>query len=273
MKLEVKELEFGYGDTAILKGITFDAEGPTFVSIIGPNGVGKSTLIHCINRILTPGSGSVLVDGMDVAEMSQKERAKLMGYVPYSSVTSFPMSVADTVMLGRYPHSGNRRTENDLRIVHSTLKLMGIEDLALRSFNELSAGQHQKVMLARGLAQESKILLLDEPTANLDIRHQIAVAHLLRDLAHSEDMIVLMICHDLNIASRYSDRIILLSEGKVYADGTPEEVLTAENVHAVYGVDSEVVTFEGRPHLMVKDVRPEDSSSRYENSSSSRSRL
>jgi len=267
MKLEVKELEFGYGDTAILKGITFEAEGPTFVSIIGPNGVGKSTLIHCINRILTPGSGCVLVDGMDVADMSQKERAKLMGYVPYSSATSFPMSVADTVMLGRYPHSGNRRTENDLRIVHSTLKLMGIEDLALRSFNELSAGQHQKVMLARGLAQESKILLLDEPTANLDIRHQIAVAHLLRDLAHSEDMIVLMICHDLNIASRYSDRIILLSEGKVYADGVPEDVLTSENVHAVYGVDSEVVTFEGRPHLMVKDVCPEENSSRCENSS------
>lgn len=167
------------------------------------------------------------------------------------------MSVADTVMMGRYPHSGNRRTEEDLRIVHSALSLMSVEDLALRPFNELSAGQHQKVMLARGLAQESSILLLDEPTANLDIKHQMAVAHLLRDLAHSRGMIVLMICHDLNIASRYSDRIIILSEGAVHSDGTPEEVLTEANIRDVYGIGCEIVMFEGRPHVLLMD-NPED---------------
>lgn len=255
MELELNDLVFGYSDDFnVLNGVSFEVDCAQFVSILGPNGVGKSTLIHCINRILTPTSGSVMIDGENVAEIPQKELAKIIGYVPYSSGTAFPMSVADTVMLGRYPHSGNRRTENDLRIVHSALKLMGIENLALRSFNELSAGQHQKVMLARGLAQESKILLLDEPTANLDIRHQINVAHLLRDLSRVKDMIILMISHDLNIASRFSDRIILLSEGKVYADGRPEEVLTPENIQAVYDVGCEVVTFEGRPHLMLKDT-------------------
>lgn len=257
MRLEVEGLTFGYGDADVLKGVTFSVESPQFVSVLGPNGVGKSTLIHCIDRILTPRSGSVRVDGRDVSEIPGRELAKIMGYVPCSSGTSFPMSVADTVMMGRYPHSGNCRTEEDLRIVHSTLSLMSIEDLALRSFNELSAGQHQKVMLARGLAQESRILLLDEPTANLDIRHQMGVAHILRDLAHSRGMIVLMICHDLNIASRYSDRIILLSGGTVHSDGTPEEVLTEANIRDVYGIGCEVVTFEGRPHIMLMD-NPED---------------
>lgn len=257
MRLDVEGLTFGYGDTDVLKEVTFSIESPQFVSVLGPNGVGKSTLIHCIDRILTPRAGSVRIDGRDVSEIPGRELAKIMAYVPCSSGTSFPMSVADTVMMGRYPHSGNRRTDEDLRIVHSTLSLMSIEDLALRSFNELSAGQHQKVMLARGLAQESRILLLDEPTANLDIRHQMAVAHLLRDLAHTRGMIIVMICHDLNIASRYSDRIILLSGGRIHSDGTPEDVLVTGNIRDVYGVGCEIVPFEGRPHIMLMD-NPDD---------------
>ena len=253
MNLRLTDLEFGYGETPVLNSVSFEINGAQFVSIIGPNGVGKSTLIHCINRILTPQAGKVEIDGRDVGDIPQKELAKLVGYVPYSSGTSFPMSVVDTVMLGRYPHSGSRRTEADLRKVHSVLRMLRIEDLSLRSFNELSAGQHQKVMLARGLAQETGILLLDEPTANLDIRHQMDVAHMLRDLSHAKGIIIVMICHDLNIASRYSDRIILLSEGRVFADGTPEEVITADNIERVYGVGCEVMEFEERPHVIICD--------------------
>lgn len=253
MKLDIKNLVFGYNDRNVLDDVSFSVDAPAFVSVLGPNGVGKSTLIHCINRILEPRSGIVEVDGRDVSDIPKKELAKFMAYVPCTSATAFPMSVADTVMLGRYPHSGNRRTDDDLRAVHSALKMMGIEDLAMRSFNELSAGQHQKVMLARGLAQESRILLLDEPTANLDIKHQIAVARMLKGLSVSEGMIIIMICHDLNIASRYSDRIILLNEGKIFADGSPDDVLTPENIDAVYGVGCEITEFEERPHLMFKD--------------------
>ncbi len=253
MELNIDNLSFGYDEKPVLKNISIKIDGPQFVSVLGPNGVGKSTLIHCINRILEPTSGNVYIDGKDVKEYPLKELAKIIGYVPYSSQTSFPMSVVDTVMLGRYPHSGNRRTDEDLKIVHSAIKLMGIEDLSMRMFNELSAGQHQKVMLARGLVQGSGILLLDEPTSNLDIMHQMSVAHLLRDLAHKKGIMIVMICHDLNIASRYSDRLIMMHDGSIYADGTPEEVLTSGNIQHVYGVRSEIITYEGRPHMLASD--------------------
>lgn len=254
MEIEVDNLVFGYGESPILDGISFKIEKPQLVSVIGPNGVGKSTLIQCINRILEIDSGTIALRGKPLEDYSQKELAKIIGYVPCMSWTSFPMSVVDTVLMGRFPHSGNRRTDEDLRKVYSVLNLLGISDLALRPFNELSAGQHQKVMLARGLAQESKILLLDEPTANLDIKHQMGVTRILKELAHRKDITIIMICHDLNIASRYSDRIMMLHDGSIYADGTPEEVITKENIFAVYGVESDIVTYDGRPHVMIRDT-------------------
>ena len=253
MNLRLTDLEFGYGETPVLNSVSFEINGAQFVSIIGPNGVGKSTLIHCINRILTPQAGKVEIDGRDVGDIPQKELAKLVGYVPYSSGTSFPMSVVDTVMLGRYPHSGSRRTEADLRKVHSVLRMLRIEGLSLRSFNELSAGQHQKVMLARGFAQRTPILLLDEPTANLDIKHQLGVTRLLREMAHDRDMLIIMISHDINIAAKYSDRIIMMHDGTIYAMGTPKEVITEDNLRTVYGVSSKVIDVNGTPHVILLD--------------------
>lgn len=251
--LELKGLGFSYGDHGVLHDITFSVDQPQLLCVLGPNGVGKSTLIHCINRILNKTEGQVLIDGKDVGDYTLKELARITGYVPYSSSDAFPMTVVDTVLLGRHPRSSWKTTESDVREVYRILEMLDIQDLSMRPFNSLSAGQHQKVMLARGLAQEPQILLLDEPTSNLDVKHQLDVARLLHDIARSHKIIVIMICHDLNIASKYADNIILMNGGTIYAAGRPDEVLTADNIRDVYGVDSIVIEDEGRPHVILRD--------------------
>ena len=256
MQLKIDNLVFSYTGVPVLDDITLDLSGSKFVSIMGPNGVGKSTLIHCINKILTPTSGTVMIDGTEVKDISLKEMAKIIGYVPYSSSDTFPLTVVDTVLMGRHPYSKWNTLDRDLDIVYDTLERLGISHLAMRSFNELSAGQHQKVMLARGLVQEPRILLLDEPTSNLDIRHQLEVTKMLRDLSREKEMLVIFISHDINIAAKYSDEVIMMRKGGIYAVGTPNEVITADNLREVYGVESCIVDDDGMPHVILKDAVP-----------------
>ena len=250
----LEELDYSYSrDALILKGICLSMKNPQLISIVGPNGVGTSTLIHCIDRILTPTHGTVMVDDVEVSEYTSKELAKKIGYVPYSAGDTFPMTVVDTILMGRNPHHKWKSLHDDMVIVEETMDMLEIKSLAMRNFNELSAGQHQRVMLARGLAQQPQVLLLDEPTANLDIKHQIGVTRLLKKLSAEKGIIVIMISHDLNLASKYSDNIIMLSEGRVFAVGKPCDVITEENIHTVYGIESEVIESEGRPFMIVKD--------------------
>jgi iron complex transport system ATP-binding protein len=258
MQITINGLQFSYTSTPILNDVNADLSGHKLVSILGPNGVGKSTLIHCINKILTPKGGVVLMDGKDVKEITIKEMSKKVGYVPYSANDSFPLSVVDTVMMGRHPHSKWGSLDNDLRIVYETLEMLGISHLAMRNFNELSAGQHQKVMLARGLVQEPEVLLLDEPTSNLDVRHQIEVTKLLKRMTQEKNILTIMISHDINIAAKYSDEIIMMHQGKIYATGTPEDVINEENLRAVYGVEAKVITDLGAPHVILRDSMPTD---------------
>ena len=256
MQLKIDDLVFSYSSTPVLNDVTLDLNGPKLISILGPNGVGKSTLIHCINKILTPVSGTVMIDGQDVSGIKLKDMAKIVGYVPYSSNDTFPLTVVDTVLMGRHPYSTWNSLDHDLDIVYDTLERLGISDLAMRPFNELSAGQHQKVMLARGLVQEPKVLLLDEPTSNLDVRHQLDVVKMLRELSREKNMLVVMICHDINIAAKFSDEIILLDKGSVFAVGTPDEVITPANLEIVYGVESVVINDLGSPHVILRDAVP-----------------
>lgn len=253
MDIMLKGMKFSYSSVSVLNDICLNISGPQMVSILGPNGVGKSTLIHCINKILTPTGGTVLLDNKDVNEYSLKDMAKKVGYVPYASSDTFPLTVVDTVLLGRHPHANWKTSDEDLQIVYDTLKKLDIEDLAVRYFNELSAGQHQKVMLARGLVQKPDVLLLDEPTANLDVKHQLGISRLLKKLSHEDNILVIMISHDLNIAAKYSDAIILMHDGRIYDVGSPEKVITAENIEKVYGVKSSIIVNEGRPHVILED--------------------
>ena len=253
LSISIDGMHFSYGTFPILKGIDVRIDKPELISILGPNGVGKSTLIRCMNKILTPTEGAIYLSDKDLKDITVKELAKVMGYVPCATASTFPITVTDAVLMGRFPHQKYGSQDRDLEIVYETLDSMGITDLAMRSINELSAGQLQKVMVAKGLAQQPDILLLDEPTANLDIRHQLNVTHLLKDISRERKVIVIMICHDINIAAKYSDRIILMSEGKIFSVGTPEEVITESNLEVVYGVKSKVVTDVGRPHVMLRD--------------------
>ncbi len=253
MKVKVSDMDFSYGDYPILHDVNLCMDGPQLISIVGPNGVGKSTLVGCICGLLKPNKGNIEINDVDLEQYKTRDLARIIGYVPCTAKDSFPLSVTDTVLMGKGPYNGWKTTDADLKAVYNVLDLLGIRELALRNFDELSAGQHQKVMLARGIIQDTEILILDEPTANLDIKHQLEVTRLLSELVTQRNMMIIMINHDLNIAARYSDNIIILSGGTVYSIGKPEDVITVESLEAVYGVQSEIIDRNGHPYVILDD--------------------
>ena len=251
MKLKLKDVMFTYSSTPVLDNICLELAPSEILGIGGPNGSGKSTLIRCIDNILKPQRGSILLDGQEVRRLSQMEIARRMGYVPQSSPHIFPTTVFDTVLMGRRPHASWRSSEKDVDIVVEVLELLGIEDFALKDFGELSGGEQQRVLLARALAQEADVLLLDEPTSNLDIRHQLEAMGILRNLVRERGLSVIMAIHDLNLAARYADRVIMLNGGEIFDAGDPVSVFTAENIAHVYGVEAAVKNDDGSPYIIL----------------------
>ena len=259
MEIKIEDVDFSYNEGKVLHRINILLDGPGLVCIVGPNGVGKSTLIRCINKLLKPTAGNVYLNGQDVKELKFKDISKFMGYVPVASNDFFPMTVIETVLMGRHPHQKWSHSEEDMRVVYETMEMMSIQHLALRNFGELSAGQHQRATIARGLAQRPDILILDEPTANLDVRHQLVVTERLRNLAAENGMTIIMVSHDLNIASKFADRVIIMSTpGVIYKVGTAEEVLTEETIRYVYGVDCKIIDVLGRPHVVLLNALPDE---------------
>ncbi|MCW4009844.1 MAG: ABC transporter ATP-binding protein [Candidatus Bathyarchaeota archaeon] len=240
LKLVIDNLSFNYASFAVLKDINIKVDVGEVLSIVGPNGSGKSTLLKCINRILKPQRDTILIDGRCTTKISIKEMSKLMGYVPQSSISTFPFTVFDIVLMGRRPYINWNLSENDSRIAAEMLDFLGIGSLAMRHFNELSGGEQQKVVIARALAQQPQILLFDEPTSSLDIKHQLEILCILKSLAQNLSCSVVVSIHDLNLASRFSDTMVMLKKGRIFAVGSPEEVLTEENIAAVYDIKCKV---------------------------------
>ncbi|MDG6223481.1 MAG: ABC transporter ATP-binding protein [Candidatus Bathyarchaeota archaeon] len=250
MKLEINNLSFSYNGNSVLNELNLNVRFGEVLGIVGPNGSGKSTLLKCMNRVLKTEQNTILIDGQDVSKIGLKELAKVMGYVPQSSKNVFPFTVFDVVLMGRRPYIQWSLGRNDKEIVAKILDYLGIGHLGMRYFNELSGGEQQKVIIARALAQQPEILLLDEPTSSLDIRHQLEILCILRTLAERKHCSVIISIHDLNLACRYSDRLLLLKDGSVFAVGTPETVMTEENIQAVYGIKSKVTkSIVGQPQV------------------------
>ena len=248
MKLSVKDLSFSYGGRKVLDRISFDVEDNSIVSILGPNGVGKTTLLRCLCNLHRPQEGSILVDGTDVLTLSGRELAKHIGYVPQST-KPVRTTVFDTALIGRRPYMEWGVTKRDMEITESVLDALGLTGLSMRYADEISGGEYQKVQIARAMVQEPEILILDEPTNNLDIANQHVTMHAILNAVSSRGMCTIMTMHDINLAVHYSDRFLFIKDGRVWAYGGPE-IITEELVHDVYGIDSDVITHKGVPFVI-----------------------
>lgn len=252
MHLLIDNIKFSYKSFEALKGITFEVRNSEIVGIIGPNGSGKTTLLKCINRILEPRHGEILLDGQKIKDMKRFEVAKIFGYVPQNVYTGFDTpTVFDVVLMGRKPYIGWWCSEEDYEKVWEVLSMFNITHLARRRFDEISGGEQQKVLIARALMQEAKIFLLDEPTSSLDIKHQLEVMDLIKKLVSDNNLAVIVSVHDLNLASMYCDKVIMMKEGKIFAAGETSSVLTRENIKNVYGVDVAISRIYGKPRIIV----------------------
>jgi iron complex transport system ATP-binding protein len=234
MILDVDGVEFRYKSKDVLKDIRFRLKRNEILSILGPNGVGKTTLLKCMNAILKPRSGTVLIEDEDVLKLDRVEIARRLGYVPQRCEQA-RLTVFDAILLGRMPHMKWSLGEGDVATVETTIQKLELEDMALRYIDELSGGELQKVGIARAIAQNPKLLLLDEPTSSLDLKNQLGILNIVRDVVRKEDVSAIMTMHDLNLAFRYSDKFLFLKNGTIFAAGRMEDI-TPGIIEEVYGV-------------------------------------
>ncbi len=252
MILSVAGIQFRYNGRPVLRDVGFELDRGRILAVLGVNGAGKSTLLKCINRILRPKRGVVLLNGRDIASMKGREIARGFGYVP-QQIGPEPLSVFDAVLLGRKPYIRWAMSEEDYRIVERVLRLMHLEHLSLRPLNTLSGGETQKVLLARALAQEPDVLLLDEPMSNLDPRNQMEALRLISHVVRDQKLCAIISIHDLNLALRLGDSFLLLKDGKVHTI-TDRQGLTPAVIRDVYGVEVTLTEVAGYPMVVMKDA-------------------
>jgi iron complex transport system ATP-binding protein len=242
MRIAAEDVDFYFGAQKILKGINLSAEEGALIGIIGPNGSGKTTLLKTLSKVLKPARGLIFLNGNELSELSQRKIAKDLAVVPQDTSVNFDFTAFEVVLMGRTPHIGRLEKEKseDRETALDTMRQTEIHELRDRLITTLSGGERQKVIIAKALTQEPKVLLLDEPTANLDIRNQIEIMDLIKDAVVQKDITAIMAIHDINLAARYCDEMILLRNGGIFATGQPKSVLTPKNVKAVFDINSVV---------------------------------
>jgi len=235
--LSVDSLRFAFGDRHVLDSVSFKISGGELLALIGPNGSGKTTLLKSLPGILTPSAGRVTLAGRELESLSRREIARLIGYVPQDSSTRFPLTALEFVLQGRFAHGRVLGFESDQDVIEasSAMEMTGTLELRSRPVTELSGGERQRVMVARALAGRPRLLLLDEPVANLDISHQIKTLDLVRRLTSSGEISAVVVTHELNLASEFATSALMLKNGSVLAYGTPDEVFTAEALEELFG--------------------------------------
>ncbi len=258
--IEVNSISFRYHEDWVLQDVSFRVEKGEFVGVIGPNGSGKTTLLKILYRLLSPQKGEILFELVPMRKMDRNDIAKRIAVVAQETQLLFPFSVLETVLMGRSPYLGHLmfESERDLEIAKKAMEWTKVFPFSERPMDELSGGERKRVFIARALAQEPEVILLDEPTANLDIHHQIDFLDLILTLNRERGLTIVMTSHDMNIASEFCDRLILLQDGRIYKMGTPDEIITKENIESVYGcevwIDQNPVSGMPRINLSKKGV-------------------
>lgn len=241
--IKIDRLSFKY-DKEILKNISVDIEAGAFVSLLGINGAGKSTLLKNLNQILSPYKGTIYIRGENLKHMKRSQLAKKMAYV--SQQNEAPQNtVFDSILIGRVPYIKGKATKEDYAMVQEIIDRLNLNDYAMREATSLSGGEFQKVVLARALAQEPEILLLDEPTSNLDIRNQVEVMKLMKQYCKDKQISVIVSIHDMNLSLQFSDKYLMLKDGEVFKYGS-KEIITRENIRTVYGLDVDILKYKNR---------------------------
>jgi ABC-type cobalamin/Fe3+-siderophores transport system ATPase subunit len=252
VSLSVQNLSYSFGTRKILHDLTFSAAAGEVLGVAGPNGCGKTTLIKCIDRIFEP-EGIVQFAGKDIGALTTTEVARMIAYVPQALTVGMAMTVFETILLGRRPYIRWSVNDADFERVNAVITDMGIQHLAFRKMTQISGGERQKVMIARAMVQDPELLLLDEPTSALDLRHQLEVMELVRKITRENQTCVLMAIHDLNLASRFCDRLMIMKEGRIFALGDPADLLNQELIQEVYEVEARITTESG--YLQIVPVR------------------
>jgi iron complex transport system ATP-binding protein len=256
IKLEVQNLNLAYGRNVVIRDLTFQVTPGELVGLIGPNGCGKSTIIKALSRVIYPYSGKILLNEENISQIRREELARLVGVVPQMPLLPSAFTAFEIVLMGRNPHLRlfQYEGERDLNIAWQAMGRTGTQSLAERRIGELSGGEIQRIVIARVLAQEPKSILLDEPTANLDINHQIEILDLIKNLCLESNLTAVIALHDLNLASQYCDRLILINNGQIQSQGTPSEVINPQNIKEVYGAEGCVYAHpvNGLPTVLLK---------------------